>query len=525
MYPLNKKGFHSKFQFTDQRRPMFTLPLFLIFLSCSDSSHSFASRRELQTQAPSTQSSNLSLHEPIDLALLLKILSPFFKTQHKSQSALRAYDNPFHNTSTPENHRSFDNAYIGGVYDPLNNQIVFVPSDQSAFNEFLFPPEHHPIKLHRYDCLSNTIEAYDNPFHALSTPAENRIVGSAYRGGVYDPINRQIVFIPQSQSNHLSPNPIKFHRYDCSSRTLEAYDNPFNYNSLPEENRISMYSAYTGGVYDPINHQIIFVPHRHAAYSKCHRYDIPTKAIEIYDNPFHSTSSPVENRGTFNGYYGGVYDPLNQKIIFVPSAQGSRPKLHRYNCSNQSLEVYDNPFHSTSNPTEEQMLSSAYRGGVYDPFNQKIIFVPARNAPETTWHRYDCASETIEAYTNPFHLNSFPEEKRISQHATYVSGVYDPINSQIIFVPSNQQPGRPIWHRYNCLTQTVEAYNNPFHSTSLPLENRFFSYLGAVHDPLNNQVVFIPYGQASQRKWHVLQHYSNKKISRDFAAHYLFNKF
>jgi hypothetical protein len=124
----------------------------------------------------------LSLQDPVDLNLLRKILSPFFKNQNKSSFALRAYSNPFHSTSTPEDHRAFERAYVGGVYDPVNNQIVFVPFMQAPRSIW-----------HRYDCSSQMIQAYSNPFHSTSTPEDHRVFERAYAGGVYDPVNNQIL--------------------------------------------------------------------------------------------------------------------------------------------------------------------------------------------------------------------------------------------------------------------------------------------------------------------------------------------
>jgi hypothetical protein len=83
------------------------------------------------------------------------------------------------------------------------------------------------------------------------------------------------------------------------------------------------------------------------------------------------------------------------------------------------------------------------------------------------------------------------------------------------------------WHRYDCSTQTVKAYANPFDSSSNPADEQSVgaAYVGAVYDPLNNQIVFVPSDQALRTTWHVFQNYGKPQVSRQFAAHYLFNKF
>jgi hypothetical protein len=486
--------------------------VFLFLISCSEASESLSFGLELQTKRSSSFSEfsedELSLRDPVDLGLLLKILSPFFKSS-KSDWALRSYKNPFHLTSIPSEERTVSAAYTGGVYDPVNNQIVFVPHNQAPQPTW-----------HRYDCLSNMVEGYPNPFHSTSLPEEDRTsLNAAYHGGVYDPVNNQIIFVPRFQASH-----VVFHLYDCATKTIETYPNPFHSISLPEESR-SISDAYIGGVYDPVNEQIIFVPHSQASRPTWHRYDCATKTIETYPNPFHSTSLPEEDRAINHAYLAGVYDPVNKKIIFFPNNQGARLSWHRYDCASQMLESYENPFHSTSEPANQRVVTAAYFGGVYDAFNNQIVFVPRLQSDQSTWHRYDCLTEVIEPYENPFHSISTPETHRAVSDA-YQGGVYDPLSNQIVFVP-RAQTIQSIWHRYDCGSRSVEAYENPFHPTSTPAHHRvvFHAYYGGVYDTTNSQVIFIPYGQASQLQWHALQNYGKSVLSSQFAAHYLFNKF
>jgi hypothetical protein len=489
--------------------------LFLLFLiSCSDPFESKTSDLKLQTEefsdflSHSSVSRELSLRDTVDLSLLLNILSPFFKNPQKSEFVIRAYENPFHSTSLPLEERAVSNAYYGGVYDPVNHQVVFVPTAQGNRSAW-----------HRYDCATRKIEAYENPFHSTSIPEDHRVVGVwAYQGGVYDPVNNQIVFVPASQA----PQSI-WHRYDCANRKIEAYSNPFHAASLPQENRVV--SSYFGGVYDPVNSQIVFVPTGQASRPTWHRYDCVTRTIEAYANPFHSTSLPEDERAVGNAYYGGVYDPVNSQIVFVPHNQSPTAAWHRYDCASKTIEVYENPFHSTSTVEENRVVAGAYFGGVYDPMNNQIVFVPHNQASAMTWHRYDCANRAIEVYENPFHSTSLPENHRFVGSA-YFGGVYNPVNNQIIFAP-RRQARESIWHRYDCENRIIEPYANPFHSTSMSVEHRAveWAYHGGVYDSVNNQIIFAPTIQAARPIWHALQNYGTPRLSKQFAAHYLFNKF
>jgi hypothetical protein len=64
----------------------------------------------------------------------------------------------------------------------LNNQIVFVPTNQTPQTEW-----------HLYDCRTKTILSYPRP--------DGTFASWAYIGGVYDPMNNQIAFVPAAQAS------------------------------------------------------------------------------------------------------------------------------------------------------------------------------------------------------------------------------------------------------------------------------------------------------------------------------------
>jgi hypothetical protein len=433
----------------------FMLIAFLMFcLSCSSESQSTPLGLSLQINRNQTKTqTNFSSSQPISLHELLQMLSPFWKKQTKSEFAIRSYSRPFGVLADP--------AYVGGVYDPLNNQIVFVPHSQGS-----------QIEWHVYDCKTQTVLAYPKP--------TGTILNSAYNGGVYDPINQQIVFVPFVQASQA-----EWHVYDCATKTVLAYPKPIG--PLAD-------GAYWGGVYDPLSQQIVFVPFNQAPRDEWHVYDCATKTILSYPRPAPAAAF------VSNAYIGGVYDPTNNQIVFVPAEQAAeRSEWHVYDCATKTLLSYPRPGLS-----HEFGWLRAYSGGVYDPLNNQIVFIPWMQAGMSNWHVYDCSSKTAVAYP-----------RLTTGNGSYSGGVYDPINNQIVFAPSHQELQ---WHLYDCTTKTVLAYPR---SQSLAAN----AYNGAVYDPTNNQVVFVPFGQGPQPTWDTFQNLGSPQIDRHLAAHYLFNKY
>jgi hypothetical protein len=86
-----------------------------------------------------------------------------------------------------------------------------------------------------------------------------------------------------------------------------------------------------------------------------------------------------------------------------------------------------------------------------------------------------------------------------------------------VFIPFGQFT-QSEWHLYDCATKTVLSYSKPFGVVN-------GGYAGGAYDPLNNQIVFAPWNQAPQSQWHTFQNFGLSQISRQLAAHYLFNKF
>jgi IS1 family transposase len=251
--------------------------------------------------------------------------------------------------------------------------------------------------------------------------------------------------------------------------------------------------AYSGGVYDPINRQVIFIPSNQAKQSHWRIYDFVNKTIIQYERP-------LENIASLHAYEGGVYDPLNQQIVFVPRGQSVETHWHVYDCKENRVMAY-----------EHQQLNlnpHAYIGGVYDPLNQQIVFVPHTQVNQNTWHAYDCEKKMIISYPQ----SSNPPI------GTHMGGVYDPVNNQIVFIPYSQAQ-ESHWYIYDCQTKMVLDYE---HHQSI---SSAVAYTGGVYDGFNNEIIFIPMGECDKTYWHAYQNFGLSRLARSFLAHYLFNKF
>ena len=64
------------------------------------------------------------------------------------------------------------------------------------------------------------------------------------------------------------------------------------------------------------------------------------------------------------------------------------------------------------------VVHRAYHGGVYSPNQDRIYFVPYRQANESTWHYVDCATGSIVPY--PHGLAT------AAVNGAYFGGVYSP---------------------------------------------------------------------------------------------------
>jgi hypothetical protein len=78
-----------------------------------------------------------------------------------------------------------------------------------------------------------------------------------------------------------------------------------------------------------------------------------------------------------SAYIGGVFDPVNNRIYFVPSAQADQANWHYVNLTTGAVVAYA---HGAT------AVASAYIGGVFDPVNNRIYFAPNAQSNQANWH-------------------------------------------------------------------------------------------------------------------------------------------
>jgi hypothetical protein len=66
------------------------------------------------------------------------------------------------------------------------------------------------------------------------------------------------------------------------------------------------------------------------------------------------------------------------------------------------------------------------------------VFVPSDQASEFEWHVYDCETKKVLSY---------PKAAGIFSIHAYAGGVYDPQNNQVVFVPYAQS-AQNAWHTF-----------------------------------------------------------------------------
>jgi len=270
-------------------------------------------------------------------------------------------------------------SYDGGVYSPTQNRIYLVPYLRSANSQW-----------HYIDCNLDTVVPYT---HGMTLQSES------YEGGVYSPIQNRIYFVKSYQST-------TWHYINCDTGIVVAY------NGVEAANR-----GYIGGVYSPTQNRIYLVPFGQANLATWHYIDCnitgPTGMVIAYTHGVTAVNS---------GYIGGVYSPTQNRIYFVPHAQGSQTKWHYIDCN------VVGPTGMVIEYTHGVTTSiDAYAGGVYSPTQNRIYLVPHVMGLVATWHYIDCETGDVVPYTHGVTVSN----------RGYIGGVYSPTQNRIYLVPYN----------------------------------------------------------------------------------------
>jgi hypothetical protein len=460
--------------------------LLFLFLKCGSFSETRINfQKSLLIKPPKTTSLSQNLTTPIVLSDLLKFLKPLQSRYRSSSFSTFSY---FHGLDPLE--INLNVAYYGGVYDPGCHRIYLVPSRQT-FSSSL------QTHWHYIDCFTQRVKSYE---HGLDFSDFNP---DAYVGGVYDPMNHRIYFIPYAQADPSSFQS-RWHYIDCSSGQVQSYAH--NRPSSEFQTR-----AYVGGVYDPIQGRIYFVPYQqirstnfktHWHYIDCQTNTVQTYAHGFLETDFQSNAyvgavfSPTQKKIYFipirqtltnnfkthwhyidcetglvnsyphgrpasefvdaSSYAGGVFVPTLNRIYFVPFEQSNAKEYWHYiDCSNGLVVAYE---HEVS---LAHLNENAYAGGVYDPLLNRVYFVPrgqtSENEFKEVWHYLDCELEAIQEYEHGFSSSAFVNN-------AYNGGIFVPQSNQIYFLSYFQSASRPYWHGIQNFAQPVLARQDLMHN-------------------------------------------------------------
>ena len=359
----------------------------------------------------------------------------------------------------------------GGAYCPTNNKIYFIPNT-------ILPPGYEGEGNDRYfsyfDCIKNEFVRYTPVFEGVF-PENYNPLGYIHGGGVYSPTQNRI-YLTSSYSNVDDP----WFYIDCETdKIVIFYPNitlgDYLWSEIEEDNIF----GYRGGVYSPTQNRIYLVPpgifhnavtgpntvlHR----NKWHYIDCETGDVVAYDNGLderfglYYLNNP-EHKWMHNGFSGGVYSPIQDRIYFIPSI--------------------------LSNGTDNG--NAGY----------SIVYI-------------DCKTGKLRKVFTSLSTVTF-----------LGGGVYSPVSNRIYLVPyvvsNDHVDGRSTWYYIDCDTDELVGYPGAINT----VENKTPTYMGGVYSPEQNAIYFMPLEALSCPVWHCIKEYSTRKCSPQLAAHAMFNKF
>lgn len=381
------------------------------------------------------------------------------------------------------------NGYKGAIYAPTQNRVYFIPHTQGSQPTWIY-----------YDC--------DTGLYVTYTHGATAVAG-AYHGGAYDPISNRIYMAPVKQGAVANASAT-WHYIDCSTSKAVAplvvpYSVPF---TTPNTDELCL-----GAVYSPTQRRIYFTPLNSTG------TDAPYGMIYIDC----ATGTPVSYVHGLTitvqiPFKGGVYSPTENRIYLVPhNAVAVGVNYYYIDCNASSGVTFGiyKTVDSTLNATFA--ASGLYNGGVYSPTQNRIYFVPHKQAAMTTWHYVDCATGTLVSYTHGV----------TAIDSAYIGGVYSPTTNRIYFVPFKQSTFTT-WHYIDCDVTTgvsVVGYTVPSGISDQ-------AYTAGCYSPTNNRLLLAPLYMnemtvtgSIQTTFHYLDELTTIPVDRFFSANAMFNKY
>lgn len=307
----------------------------------------------------------------------------------------------------------------------------------------------------------------NNPnFNSVAVSYTGTIAANAYRGSIFDPINKRIYFVPYGQYQYSN-----WHYYDCTANTVVAYycttdgtnpgpNNPYydagiNYGS-------AIYSSAQKRIYLIMSNSTI------TGTVQLQYIDCTTGFVQ----PYTIAQGAIQALA----FSSAVYGPKQDYIYFIPYTQAYSATQYYLNCATNALGTYNNAFASDFNT-----YTVRFSGGSYDPNTDRIYLASDKSVVSNVasiygkWFYINCATQTLVSY-------SYLVSDSVIPTGGYRSAVYSPSQNRVYFIPyvlnATQQ-------YINCTTNLVESYDTDY-DTNIPL-----SYVSAVYSPIENRIYLV----------------------------------
>ena len=284
-------------------------------------------------------------------------------------------------------------SYNGGAYCPVKKRIYFLP--HGSYKGYFY---------HYWDITSLKLVSYSGPNSATHK--------FPYSGGCFCPTLKRIYLSPSYDASSLKQSV--WHYIDCMDGKISSYG------STQVEN--ITFAKYCGAVFSPAQNKLFFVPTMQNKSNEWH-------FVNCQDGNIKSYSASTEHSICENGYSGGVYSPLNDRIYLIPSMQAPEPFWHYICCATLQVFAY-------SSKSSSLAVFDAYHGGVYSPLSNRIYLTPHMQV-SGNFHFIDCETATVTAYSGNGTAGNVLRG--------YVGGCYSIALKRVCFAPLHQS-SESCWH-------------------------------------------------------------------------------
>jgi hypothetical protein len=222
-------------------------------------------------------------------------------------------------------------------------------------------------------------------------------VSIGYFYGVYSPTQDRVYLAPYNQTTSNT-----WHYIKCDDATVVSYEHGLTYHG----------GYYFGGCYAPSQNRIYFSPTK-TSDNTWHYINCDDGSVVEYEHK-------VPHSRPLNLYQNAVYLPTLDRVYFIPRALPTKAKTYEYyDCHLDKVVSYTHTLALDPN-------ADGYQGGTYCPILNKIFLTPHNQASAAgkNWHYIDGETGKFEEYIHT--LSVLPPA-----NATQGNGTYCPINNRL----------------------------------------------------------------------------------------------